>query len=491
MIIRKLLKLALVLVLSSSLVLTGVLPAFASEKTVSQTSCNAGEKISDFFTSIIDGIKNLFSRIKGFFASLFKGKFTGSDYTIPMLDLSELPEDKKGTEYEYLYKLSVVDNTLDYAAHPDSVLLKDGTIFTAFPAGHGKGAILNKLSLDGGVSWSERVENTPASWETSLETPTVYRLSFTDGSEKLIIISANPKWPNMRTDGGFNCSISEDEGKTWSEFELFYDKSSSYPVIPIVAMSSLTRLKENGEFVDKWMGFFHDADFYNYKTILTFDDEGNMHWSTPEKYFAQHREIEKASNMCEVEVIRSEEGTGDELCLITRSNSKKINSLISFSTDEGKTWSEPVEAPAALNGERHKAEYTPDGRLYITFRSIERGLKAKQNAKNVVDRNRGWISEGLVAWVGTYEDLKNGTEGQYRIKLAHIYNDGQKKPEYYANADTGYCGNVVLSDGTIVTCGYGKFNPDQLTANGKEIRTSICSKRINLAHTDALVSQMK
>ncbi len=121
-------------------------------------------------------------------------------------------------------------------------------------------------------------------------------------------------------------------------------------------MSSLTRLKENGEFVDKWMGLFHDRDFYNYKTILTFDQEGNMQWSVPEKYFSAHREIEKSSNMCEVEVIRSDRGKGDELCLISRSNSKKINSLVSFSDDEGKTWSEPVEAPAAHNGERHKAD---------------------------------------------------------------------------------------------------------------------------------------
>ena len=41
--------------------------------------------------------------------------------------------------------------------------------------------------------------------------------------------------------------------------------------------------------------------------------------------------------MCEIEVIRSDEGLGNELCLISRSNSKKQNSLLSFSTDEGKT----------------------------------------------------------------------------------------------------------------------------------------------------------
>ena len=414
--------------------------------------------------------------------------FTGGDYTIPELDLSVEPEgiDRR---FEYLYQLSVVDNSLKYMAHPDSVLLKNGNILTMYPAGHGKGAVLNKISTDGGLTWSESIENTPQSWENSQETPTVYRLQFTDGvtEDKLIMISGNPKWPNSTTDGGFNCSVSTDEGQTWTEFETFYDKDSEYPVIPIVAMASLTQLKENGEFVDKWMGFFHDSDFYNYKTILTFDENGNPQWSVPEKYFSAYREIEKESNMCEVEVIRSEQGQGDELCLISRSNTKKMNSLISFSTDEGETWSEPVEAPAALNGERHKADYTPDGRLFITFRSIERGEKAKENAPKTT--TSGWVSEGWIAWVGTYEDLKNGTEGQYRIKLAHIYKKGQKAPEYIANADTGYCGNVVLEDGTIVTSTYGHFSPDDKIKFGTDLRTYICSKRINLEDTDALVEK--
>lgn len=412
--------------------------------------------------------------------------FTGSDYTIPELDLSVKPE-KLDSKYDYLYELTTVDASKKYMAHPDSVLLKNGNILTMYPAGHGKGAVLNKISTDGGLTWSESVENTPKSWVDSQETPTVYRLQFTDGktADKLIMISANPKWKDAETDGGFNCSVSTDEGQSWTEFETFYDVNSDNSVIPIVAMASLTQLKENGKFVDKWMGFFHDADFYNYKTILTFDEQGKPQWSVPEKYFAQHRDIEEKSNMCEVECIRSEQGMGDELCLISRSNSKKMNSLVSFSRDEGVTWSEPVELPAALNGERHKAEWTKDGRLFITFRSIERGSKAEQNAPG--GTTSGFISEGWCAWVGTYDDLKNGTEGQYRIKLAHIYQKGQKQPEYCAGADTGYCGNVVLDDGTIVTSSYGKFSTDEKINFGTDYRTYICSKRIHLTDTDELV----
>lgn len=416
-------------------------------------------------------------------------EFTGSDYTILELDLSVKP-DNIDSKYDYLYKLTTVDDSKNYMAHPDSVLLKNGNILTMYPKGHGKGAVLNKISTDGGKTWSESIQNTPESWEDSQETPTVYRLQFTDGKteDKLIMISANPQWGDDPTDGGFNCSVSDDEGQTWTEFETFYDVNSDRPVIPIVAMSSLTQLKENGKFVDKWMGLFHDRDFYNYKVILTFDKDGNAQWSKPEKYFSAYRDIEEKSNMCEVEVIRSEQGQGDELCLISRSNTKQMNSLISFSDDEGKTWSKPVEAPAALNGERHKAEWTKDGRLFITFRSIERGKKAKKNADE--STTDGWISEGWVAWVGTYGDLKTGSEGQYRIKLAHVYVKGQKEPEYFAGADTGYCGNAVLDDGTIVTSNYGKFDPTDKIKLGTDLRTYIASKRINLNDTDELVKQL-
>ena len=483
----KMLKKITALILCAMLLVSCGATAFASGDASTDTEkISVFDKISDFFKNIFEKIKAFFAKITDFF---IPNKFTGSDYTIPELDLSTLPDELKGTEYEYLYKLSTVDSSEDYMAHPDSVLLRNGNILTVYPAGHGKGAVLNKISTDGGKSWSETVKNTPASWVNSQETPTVYRLEFSDGTpDKLILISANPKWPNSSTVGGFECSISDDEGQTWSEFKRFYDLESDTAVVPIVAMASLTRLKENGEFTDKWMGVFHDADFYNYKTILTFDGNGNMQWSKPEKFLAEHRDTEKNAQMCEIEIIRSDKGEGDELCLISRSQSKKINSMIAFSNDEGKTWSEPVEAPAALNGERHKAEYTSDGRLFITFRSIERGAKAKANAKTSTDKTRGWISEGLVAWVGTYDDLKNGNEGDYRIKIAHIYFDDQTAPEYYAGSDTGYCGNVVLVDDTIVTCGYGKFSPDEKLADGT-LRTYIASKRINLKDTDELIKR--
>lgn len=413
-------------------------------------------------------------------------------YNIPQVDLSIKP-DNLPKELEYLFAYSVVDYGKGYLGHPDSVLLNNGDILTFYPEGHGKGAILSKISDDGGLTYKKSVESQPKSWKKSLETPTVYRLQFKNGQEKLILISANSKWPGMSTPGGFNSSVSDDEGKTWTEFQRVWDKDSEFPVIPIVAMASLTRLKEKGEFVDKWMGIFHDSHFVNYKTILTFNEDGSYNWSKPEPYLSRYRDIEVYAGICEVECIRSEQGMGDELCLIARCNKKTCTSLLMFSTDEGQTWSRPVEAPFALNGERHKADYTDDGRLFITFRSIERDKKrVRKNRKNYGEKN--WYSEGWVAWVGRYEDLKNGAEGQYRIKIAHTYLDRQTEPSIVANADTGYCGNVVLPDGTIVTSSYGIFATDSKengsydTDKGKKKRkTFIVSKRIKLSDVEKLI----
>ncbi len=424
---------------------------------------------------------------------LSKYRTKGKNYTIPQVDLSVRPKNiPDGTEELFCY--SVVDGGEGYLGHPDSVLLKNGDILTFYPEGHGKGKTLSKISADGGKTYCDGIKNPPKSWENSKETPTVYRLEFSspEKDDMLILICGNPIWPNEASKGGFDCSVSYDEGKTWSEYESFYAKGDEKTFYPIVSMSSLTRLKENGVFVDKWMGLFHDRKFVNYKTVLSFDEKGKMHWSEPVPYFSAYRKSEKKSNMCEVECVRSNGGKGDELMLITRSNSKKINSLLSFSTDEGKSWSAPKEAPAALNGERHKAEWLPDGRLFITFRSIERDKEKLK--KNYEKKTMGWYSEGWIAWVGRYEDLKTGKEGDYRIKIAHTYLDFQNEPSITANADTGYCGNVVLNDGTVVTSSYGIFetqekqNGTYKTDKGRMKRkTFIISKRIRTEDVEKLL----
>lgn len=427
-------------------------------------------------------------------------------YTIPQFDLDGTAmasdiEDK----YKDLYGYNVVDDggaDRNYLAHPDAVMLdgdNEGKMVIYYSKGHGKGEIGGKVSSDNGKTW-EDIPGLPSTWKNSMETPTVYKLRMNRGTaeeeSKYILISGCPTWGGKYKGNGFNVSLSDDGISGWTEFQNFYGldfngKKGDNFVAPIVAMASLTQLKdENGKWTNSWMGFFHDDNAYNYKSILTFDEYGYMNWSVPEKYFASHRKIEKKAFMCEVEVVRSGNGEGNELMLLARSNgrnrNKEYNGLMSVSTDEGKTWSDPKQLPAAVNGERYKAEYLADGRLFITFRSINKdSSKFKESDETYGIGNGKWYSEGWIAWVGTYEDLKDGKEGLYRIKLAHTYLANQTKSTLAANGDCGYCGNIVFGDGyQVMTSTYGIFS-------SKRDKTIIASKVVDIKLIDDMYSKIK
>ncbi len=404
-----------------------------------------------------------------------------------LVDLSAMP-DGTAEEYQYLYDQVIVGDKsttgLDYVAHPDSVLLDNGDIITAFSLGHGKGGTAMRISHDKGLSWE--VMDLPDSFANNQETPTIYKLNFTGGSQKLVLISGRPSWPTEGNLGeGWDASVSTSldpdggcDGLVWSEMENFYGpnadraeyvrEAGAEKFDAVVAMSALVQLKENGEFVDKWMGLYHDdRTFTVYKTILTFNEEGQMEWSEPVRMLGQNgewREYEEAKSLfglivsgngfCETEIIRSPDG--NELAALFRVNAKSNYSYVTFSTDEGKTWSEPQTMSQELTGERHKAEYDPvTGKLVITMRNI--------TYTEVPDGkpSSSWVSRGWVAWIGDYEDLKRGADGKgdMLVKLANTYNSGVSEITEFCNADTGYAGLVVYPDGTFVTTGYGYFSP--------------------------------
>lgn len=401
------------------------------------------------------------------------------------VDLSAMPE---GTAKEYAYLYSQYPLATDdsyfgtygapYQGHPDSVLLDNGNILAAFPKSHGRSETIMMLSTDGGVTWTDifNDENVkPDSFYHTEETPTIYKLDFTDGTQKLITISGRPSWADQPGDKGegwdaaVSSSLGEDgkcNGLVWSEHENFYGPNATREEYKraagaekydaVVAMSSLTQMKdENGNYIDKWMGTYHDdRNFTVYKTYLTFNEDGLMEWSEPERLLGQKgewRQVETDNDFCEVEVLRSPDG--NELAALFRVNTKQSCSYVSFSEDEGATWSEPQTVAAELTGERHKAEYDPvSGKLIITMRSI---VYPRNNP------NLGWYSYGWVAWIGEYEDLKRGEDGHgdMLVKLAHTYGVDGEEIALSANADTGYAGLTVMADGTVVAISYGTFSP--------------------------------
>ena len=309
---------------------------------------------------------------------------------------------------------TVVDREAgQYLGHPTTVLLEDNrTILTVYPKGHGRGAIVMKRSTDVGLTWSDRLP-TPENWATSQETPTIHRVIDREGRKRLIVFSG--LYP-------IRMAVSENDGQNWTALEPIGDFGG------IVAMASVERLA-NGDY----MALFHDdgrflrnagkaTQFRVYKTI---SQDGGLTWSQP-TVIAEHPQ----AHLCEPGLIRSPDGR--QIAVLLRENSRKFNSFVIFSDDEGRTWSGPRELPAALTGDRHVGKYAPDGRLFITFR----------DTTHVSPTKGDWVG-----WVGAYDDIVAGREGQYRIRLM----DNTK------GADCAYPGLEILPDGTFVTTTYGHW----------------------------------
>jgi hypothetical protein len=308
-----------------------------------------------------------------------------------------------------------------------------------YPKGLGRGAIVMKRSGDAGVSWSWRLPVAP-SWATSLEVPTIYPVVDPKGRKRLIVFSG--LYP-------IRMAVSEDDGQTWSGLEPIGDFGG------IVAMADVVRLGDGS-----YMALFHDdgrflraggrrtGKFYVYKTLST---DGGLTWSEPE-VVTHLADV----HLCEPGALRSPDGC--QIALLMRENSRRRNSYVVFSDDEGKTWSEPVELPGALTGDRHQGLYAPDGRLVVSFR----------------DRTHESPTPGdWVAWVGTYDDIVHQAEGQYRVRLM----DNKK------GADCAYPAVELLPDGTFVITTYGHWIEGETPF--------IASVRFKLEEIDRMAAQTK
>ncbi|MDI1313155.1 sialidase family protein [Prosthecobacter sp.] len=350
-------------------------------------------------------------------------------YTIPTVDISS----------EKARQVIVDQEPGQYLGHPTTLLLEDNkTILTVYPKGHGRGAIVYKRSNDAGLTWSDRLP-TPKSWETSVEVPTLHRVVDASGKKRIVMFSGlHP----------IRMAVSEDDGSNWSELKPIGDFGG------IVAMGTVIDLKTPGHY----LAFFHDdgryirgapAKAWRFWVYTTLSKDGGLTWSTPAPIA-----MLPDANLCEPGALRSPDGK--QIAVLLRENSRKFNSFVIFSNDEGQSWTEPKELPAALTGDRHVAKYTPDGRLFISFR----------DTTHVSPTKGDWVG-----WVGKYEDIVNGTEGQYRVRIM----DNTK------GADCTYPGIEVLPDSTIVTTTYGHWTKGE--------PAYVMSVRFKLAELDAKASK--
>ncbi|MSO21684.1 MAG: exo-alpha-sialidase [Acidobacteria bacterium] len=331
-------------------------------------------------------------------------------YKIPVIDLA----------HEKHRQVVVDKEKGQYLGHPTTVLLEDNkTIIVVYPAGHGRGRIHMKRSIDGGLTWSERLP-VPENWSTSLEVPTIHRVIDKRGKKRLILFSG--LYP-------VRMSVSEDDGASWTPLAPVGDWGG------IVTMGCVKPLKSGK---GHYMALFHDDGRFIKKggkelptmtLYKSFSKDGGLTWSSPQEIYKSDR-----VHLCEPGIIRSPDGK--QLCVLLRENKRVRNSHVIFSNDEGRTWTQPRELPAALTGDRHTGKYGPDGRLFVSFRDTAYETPTRGD----------WVG-----WVGTYDDIVQGREGQYRVRLM----------DNLERSDCAYPGVEILPGGTFVTTTYGHWEPGQ------------------------------
>lgn len=326
--------------------------------------------------------------------------------------------------------------------HPHTLLMPDGkTMFTIWSMGHGGPAGQLKKSEDGGLTWSDLLK-VPDNWKLHSNCPPLYLLQDPEGKRRLTTyVNRGPNGFKMYR------ASSEDKGLTWSPFEpvLVQDKKDTLiaDVMPFTAIVPV----EGGQ---KLLGFTNIRRPYEggRTNILaqSVSADGGISWS----HWRIILDLGDPYILCEPEVIRSPDNK--QLLMIIRENNRAFNSWIMLSDNEGKTWSSPFQAPASVTMDRHQAEYAPDGRLVIVGRDVAEQSSEKGH---------------FVAWVGSYNDLVERKEGQYRIKLLHTYKT------------TEYPGLVVLPDGTFVATTSVSYKPGE--------NYSVISTRFKLAELDKMV----
>lgn len=325
-----------------------------------------------------------------------------------------------------------------YQGHPTTVSLADGrTILCVWCINHGGAAGPMARSTDGGKTWSRIDDTLPPDFSKHQNCPSIYRLTDPSGKERLWVWSAAK---GTRQGPGMPSIMSEDAGATWKEMPPL-----GFPCV--MTFSSIVRLKDG-----RHLGLYHKgpdaADRAPLQVLQTITADGGFTWSEPKVVAAV-----EGKNPCEPYVLRSPDGA--ELACLMRENTHTGRSLMMFSRDEGQTWTAPADTAWGLTGDRHAGVQLPDGRFVIALRDQAINSPTKGH---------------FVAWVGTYDDIRNARPGQYRIKLLHSH--------AARVSDCGYPGMELLPDGTVVATTYIKYAP------GKE-KHSVMSVRFKPADTDA------
>ena len=335
-----------------------------------------------------------------------------------------------------------------YEGHPTTLLADDGkTMFCVWTTGHGGPCGQMARSDDGGKTWVRMDDQLPAVYaRTHKNCPVLQKVKGPDGKVRYFIYSAKAK-----EGSGLGIMMSEDLGKTWVELPCQPQLSAGMPPTGLMELKDGTVALFGQVRKNRDVKTDHPSD--DQDVWMAISKDGGRTYGKMRTVMAVGKR-----NLCEPCCLRSPDGKS--LVLLARENRHQGRSMMSFSDDEGKTWTTPVDTPWALTGDRHEGVLLPDGRYVIAFRDQAVGSPMRGQ---------------YMAWVGTFDDLRSGRSGQYRIHLLKHHGLKDKFPG--GPWDTGYSGVELLPDGTIVCTTYSRhFDDDR--------QSSVVSTRFKIEEAD-------
>jgi len=327
-------------------------------------------------------------------------------YSIPLIDLSS----------ETNRHVIVDRDSSRYFGHPSTLLKPDGkTMYCAYSLNHGGPPLFLKKSTDGGLTWSGYL-SIPSNAGELRNCPFLFYQPDKKGTERLLMMvgdgdaKGKTMWQASSCDAGNGCK----------------SVVASPTMIPVNKGKKLLIWHHSYPEDGRMAGKNRALNVYQSEST-----DGGETWKNIHAICA----IGNASP-CEPAVVVSPDGK--TMACLMRENSRRLNSVVSFSKNEGKTWSHPEELPAALTGDRHQPKYTVDKKyLLIAFRDMAAESPTRGD---------------FVVWIGTFNDIIKGQEGLCRVRLLQ-----QHEPR---KGDCGYSGLELLPDGTFVATTYVKYKPE-------------------------------
>jgi hypothetical protein len=345
--------------------------------------------------------------------------------------------------------LATLDAESTFGA-PASVLLRDGQSLLCFwttrdPQGssheHAGGMA---RSEDGGRTWrrEDRVLGESFSnfavphghYSTMTRDLGVFALANPQGEERLWVVAPHEILPGGARGEYLPRLLSKDGGRGWERTAPLGGTSKRLdPVRWPMYFTSMIRLFD-GSVLATYEGYGQADDqrpsgkLGALQALQTISYDEGLTWATP-TILCDGLGVGDNEPSAPY-VFRSPDGR--ELACLMHQQNDRGPSLVAFSQDEGRTWTAPRETAWGLSGRRHAAVTLPDGRLFVTMEDKAPWPESFREAGIPV-------GGGLFAWVGTYQDLRQGRPGQGRLRLVSHLTGRDPSP-----------GLHLLADGTVV-----------------------------------------